>query len=341
MTPKVKVLLIGSGGVGTMAAYNLETGGQATVTTVLRSNYHFVKENGFTITSIDHGDIKGWRPTHITNSIPNVSETGEKYDLLVVTTKNIPDIPPTIVDLITPAVTPSHTTIMLLQNGLNIERPLITAFPTNPILSGVSLIGATETSPGNIVHDDRDRVTVGPFLSPGIPGERCVEAAREFVRLYGASGRVGVRYEEDVGGCRWGKLVYNASYNGACAITGMDTSSMRMAGFPIEGVIRPLMEEVVRVARAAGHELPGGIVEDMIDCDPWDTFFKPSMQQDIEKGNFIEFENTIGEPLREAERLGVPAPGLKMLYELLKIKQFQLKLKKGVVVLSTRRGSRG
>ncbi|CAG8976505.1 hypothetical protein HYALB_00006002 [Hymenoscyphus albidus] len=120
----------------------------------------------------------------------------------------------------------------------------------------------------------------------------------------------------------------------------MDTSSTRMAGFPIEGVVGPLMEEVVGVARAAGHELPGGIVEDMIDCDPWDTFFKPSMQQDIEKGNFIAFKNIIGEPLREAERLGVPASGLRMLYELLKIKQFQLKLKRGVAVLATTKRGR-
>lgn len=54
--------------------------------------------------------------------------------------------------------------------------------------------------------------------------------------------------------------------NGACAITGMDTSSMRMAGFPIEGVIRPLMKEVVEVAKAAGHILPESIIEDMINC---------------------------------------------------------------------------
>lgn len=47
-----------------MAAYNLEAGGLATVTAVLRSNFKAVSENGFTITSVDHGDIKGWKPTN-------------------------------------------------------------------------------------------------------------------------------------------------------------------------------------------------------------------------------------------------------------------------------------
>jgi len=47
-----------------MAAYNLEAGGIATVTSVLRSNYEAVIQNGFTITSLDHGFVKGWKPSH-------------------------------------------------------------------------------------------------------------------------------------------------------------------------------------------------------------------------------------------------------------------------------------
>jgi ketopantoate reductase len=62
-TDKSKVLLFGSGGVGTIAALNLEVGGHAEVTAVLRSNYNAVKERGFDIASCDHGTLKGWRPT--------------------------------------------------------------------------------------------------------------------------------------------------------------------------------------------------------------------------------------------------------------------------------------
>ena len=48
-------------------------------------------------------------------------------------------------------------------------------------------------------------------------------------------------------------------------------------------VVRPLMWEVWNIAKAAGHELPEDVVETMINVDPTDTYFKPSMQQDIEK----------------------------------------------------------
>ena len=64
MTSKANILLVGSGGVGSMAAYNLEVGGLASVTAVLRSNFEAVMQNGFTITSLDHGYVKGWKPSN-------------------------------------------------------------------------------------------------------------------------------------------------------------------------------------------------------------------------------------------------------------------------------------
>lgn len=62
-SPKDRVLLIGSGGIGTIAALNLEKGGLAEVTPVLRSNFKVVRSKGFTIRSCQHGDIHNWRPT--------------------------------------------------------------------------------------------------------------------------------------------------------------------------------------------------------------------------------------------------------------------------------------
>lgn len=62
--PRARVLIVGMGGVGAMAAYALETGGLAEVTAILRSNYDAVEKNGFDIDSVQFGhDIRGWRPT--------------------------------------------------------------------------------------------------------------------------------------------------------------------------------------------------------------------------------------------------------------------------------------
>ena len=68
---KHKVCLIGSGGVGTIAAVVLEKSGRAEVTTVLRSRFEIVQQKGWDIDSVDHGVLRGWRPSrgkHVLNS---------------------------------------------------------------------------------------------------------------------------------------------------------------------------------------------------------------------------------------------------------------------------------
>ncbi len=60
---KANVLLFGGGAVGAIAALNIETGGLGTVTAVLQSNFQVVRDEGYTIESVDHGSLKGWRPT--------------------------------------------------------------------------------------------------------------------------------------------------------------------------------------------------------------------------------------------------------------------------------------
>ncbi|KAG0650721.1 AF-toxin biosynthesis 12-1 [Hyphodiscus hymeniophilus] len=324
------VLLVGSGAVGTMGAYNLESGGLASVTAVLRSNYAAVSSNGFNITSMDHASRAD---PSVRNTIPDVvKENLKPFDFIFVATKNIADVHPTVSEIIAPAVTPGHTTVALIQNGLNIEKPLIAAFPNNTILSGVALIGATETQPGSILHDDHDHLIIGPFDNPNIPLAVQLAAAKKFVEIYSASGKVDCELNENVGFVRWRKLLYNACYNSACTITRMDTTRMRIVKQPIDDLVRPLMLEICDISKAAGYQMPDGIVETMINVDPW-SFFKPSMQQDIEKGNFIEFENIVGEPLREAEKLGVPAPTLKVVYGILKTLQWTTKENKGLVTL--------
>ena len=69
---KKSVLIIGGGSVGAIAAVNLEAGGLAEVTAVLRSNYSTVKESGYRIESCDHGTLEGWRPSTGMPLLPSI-----------------------------------------------------------------------------------------------------------------------------------------------------------------------------------------------------------------------------------------------------------------------------
>ncbi|KAK5053290.1 hypothetical protein LTR84_002264 [Exophiala bonariae] len=337
MAQKAKVLLVGAGGIGTMTAFNLEQGGLATVTAILRSNYTIVKDQGFTIDSCDHGKFQGWRPSEVLNKIPD-QEPSAPFDYIICTTKNNPDIPPTLVDLISPAVTPGHSVIVLVQNGLNIEKPLLKAFPNNVCLSGVSLMGADELSPGSILQNDVDRLYIGEFVSDTMDKEKQTAAAKDFVRIYSASGKVQCSYQPDVVFVRWRKLMYNAVWNPICALTDLDTSRFRLASedndpaSPLNLLIRPAMNEIRAAAKAAANvDLPESLVEDMVECDPIEIFCAPSMLQDRRKKRFLEFENILGEALREGEKAGASMPIVRTIYALCKAIQWRTKETSGMV----------
>ena len=217
------------------------------------------------------------------NSIPNIKETeAPPFDFLVCSTKNIADVSPTVASLIAPAVTPGHTVIVLIQNGLNIEKPIFAAFPSNIVLSGVSMIGALEVAPGSILHEDPDILQIGPFHNENLSRTVETAAARKFTEMYDA-GASTCEYIEDVIFSRWRKLVFNASWNPVCAITGLDVDRLRHTPRAIQGLVRPAMEEICAIAKAAGVNLPEDIVEWGLDAPPIDLYTKPSMQADMEK----------------------------------------------------------
>jgi 2-dehydropantoate 2-reductase len=222
----------------------------------------------------------------VLNSIPNVAKEGlPPFDFIITTTKNCPDIPPTLQSIISPAVTPSHTVIVMIQNGLNIEKATFASFPTNIVFSGVSMIEAHEGVPGTIHHEWHDELYLGPFHNPSLPQNHPTEisAAKTFINIYNAAGKSTVHFQEDVQWGRWRKLIFNAALNPICAITGLDDGRIRLAHGAVEGLVKPAMKEIYETAKELGYVLPDDIMDTMLNMDPLDLYLKPSMQVDIEK----------------------------------------------------------
>jgi ketopantoate reductase len=177
----------------------------------------------------------------VRNTIPNITEENiPSYDYILLATKNIPDVPLTAVDLVLPALPKNntHTTLVLLQNGLNIEKPFLASHPNTPVLSGVSLIGSAELTPGQIVHDEPDRLFIGAFTNPNISASLLEDVAKAFVQMYAKAGKTQCTFSPNVLHDRWKKLVYNACLNPICAVTGLDTGRIRLADGALEGLVR-------------------------------------------------------------------------------------------------------
>lgn len=250
------------------------------------------------------------------------------FQFIIIALKNLPDIY-SIPDLIAPAIT-RFTTIVLIQNGIGIEQPFVDSFPDSTILSGVSMIGARELSSGVIRHDNPDILHLGPIYNTTTTRKTEDELAASFASLYRAGG-ASCLLTNDITCMRWKKLVWNASFNSVCAMTGLDSGAIMDAG-GVETIIRPVMDEIVTIATASGCTLPDGIQQRTIDSMPREINFRPSMLVDVDRGNPIEVEAIVGNPLRIAQELGCEVPLLRMIYECLKLIQWRIVRDKSLAV---------
>lgn len=314
MSPKI--LLIGSGGVGTMAAYALEFEHKSEVTSVIRSDYEKIVNKGFTIDSCDYGKISNFRSTHIVKSVDEAKKNCP-YDFIVVSTKNVPEVLK-ITDLIKPVVTQGHSIIVLIQNGIDIEVPILEIYPDNIVLSGTSMISSTNYN-GIIYHEGADMLQVGYFMNNSLPEKDQEDAARRFIDLYDNK-FIDCSYDPCVRYTRWRKLIYNAALNSICALTGTDVARLEIFGTTAT-IVNLVMDEIITIAKSEGIVLDESIKEFMIRSDGH-NWYEPSMLVDIKKGNYIEVEILVGNPLKIAKKNGVNAPYLSAVYELLKVKQY-------------------
>jgi 2-dehydropantoate 2-reductase len=250
-----KILVFGTGGVGSIYAYICEKGG-ATVTAVCRGNYSAVKEHGITIDSKIFGKVHG-TPTPVRTVLEAVSNG--PFDYIIVASKAFPGTSALIKD----AVTPNHTSIVLAQNGIGIEQEYHSAYPTNTIISGVVYLPTTQTRPGYVEMGPLELFEIGVFPTPSNPpktGEtNAVTNAQHFSDIFRQGGAT-CTVHSDIQKPRWIKLSVNAAWNPLCALTLCDDANLLRSSPGAIEQIKSLMKEVADVATAVGYE---GLVTDV------------------------------------------------------------------------------
>src|SRR5688500_6558176 len=161
----IAILIIGAGAVGALFGSALARQ-HARVSVVCRSDYDAVKRNGYSIRSPLLGDHV-FHPAHVYR---DVGECESPPDYVLLTVKVLPELDRAA--LIRPAIGP-NTTIVLIENGIDIESDIAAAFPNNDVLSSLAFIGVGRGAPGEIVHQTLGSLTLGRYPSGiGVTAEK-------------------------------------------------------------------------------------------------------------------------------------------------------------------------
>jgi len=298
---KPKILVVGTGAIGSFYGGKLSLT-DCEVSTLSRSDYDVVKETGISIKSVG-GDFI-FRPHKI---IKRASEYNDTADFIIVTTKVLPEID--ISKIIGDAVS-EKTSIVLLQNGIDIEKDVVKFFPNNEIISALAFICVTRTDYGKIYHEDYGRITLGKF-----PGGDSLKG-RQLVDLFNKVDVPAV-YEEDIVKSRWLKLLWNAPFNPLSVICNGATTKEMIENEDILKLVKNSMQEIVALSKHDNHPLDSFLIEKNIEDTKKMRPYKTSMLVDYENKRPLEVEAILGNTLKIAEKYNVKTPYLQGIYSVL------------------------
>lgn len=206
--------------------------------------------------------------------------------------------------------------VLSLLNGIGHEADLRRALPRARPLVGTAFVGAQIESPGVVLHTSEGRIAFGEAPGPGGEAVALSPAARALADALAAGG-FPVKAVDDVRPIIWRKLLWNAAFNTANALTGTTCAAL-LAEPSMYAHLRAVMEEIRAVARAEKIDIPDAWIEKSLSADVNHSEYKTSMFVDREAGRSMEIDTILDRPIRIAARRGVAVPRLEALSALLR-----------------------
>jgi 2-dehydropantoate 2-reductase len=308
-----RILIVGTGSIGIVYSVIFTRAG-AEVVCVCRSNYDEARASGLKLESQLFGD-QTIHPT-VVSSVDEAARTSDKpFDYVVVATKSFPGSQLQSVQSLKPMLNNAATSVVLLQNGIGIEKDYHQEHPGTQIISGVVYMPTSRTSPTSVKHTEVERLYLGP--SPFGDKHGLAEGLSTVLRAGGAT----VSDCEDIQGERWKKIVANGTWNPLCALSRCRDLQLLAASPLTLQVVNDIMREICAVAAACGYakyaneeaiafqlsrsrarEYPG---------------VEPSMMADMDSGREMEVEAILGGIVKYSQEYNIEVPRLETIYILL------------------------
>jgi 2-dehydropantoate 2-reductase len=199
------------------------------------------------------------------------------------------------------------TAVLPLLNGVDITERLRAILPRGKVLSGCVYISSFFEAPGVI------RQAGGSCRMIFGPDDGRIAAYRPIETLFREAG-IRAELAADIAVPIWMKYLFVSPMAGVTSLMAKPFGDV-MADTGGRGMVRGLMEEIVRLARVKGIALPADSLETAIatvEAFPYET--RSSMQLDYEKGRRTELDLFIGTAVRAGRALEAPMPLHERLY---------------------------
>src|SRR5580704_6678716 len=318
--PSMRFLIAGAGAIGAYIGARMAQAGFDVTLFARGPHLRAMQERGVLVKSTG-GDFVA-RPI-IASSLAEVGPVDVVF--LGVKAHGLPQLAPQLGPVLGP-----DTTVVSTQNGipwwyfqgfggewdgLRLERVdpggvISSAIEARRVVGSIVYFSTEITSPGVIQHIEGNRISLGE--PDGSRSDRIRKIAEALIAS-GLRSPITTRLRHEI----WVKILGNASLNPVSALT--RATIVQMVRDPgVCSVIRSIMQEVEAVSNKLGMELPVSIDQRIAGAEKVGEH-KTSMLQDLEAGRPIELEALVGAVVELGERVGLPMPYTRTIYNCTKL----------------------
>ncbi len=287
----MRIGVIGTGAVGGYYGALLVKNG-LDVHFLLNSDFEHVRDNGLLVESKD-GDFELG-----TVNAYSCSEDMPKCDVVIVALKTTHN---DLLKSMLPDTIKKNGIIVMLQNGLNIEKDVAEIIPSATVVGGLCFLCSNKIGPGHIRHLDYGSIRLGQYQK----NEQAAGVTKELKLISDIFCNAGIpiHIADNLGKARWEKLVWNMGFNGSTVI--LNATTDRIMKNPSScAMVNEIMLEVIQAARICGYDIDDSFSEIMVTATKQMVDYSPSMKLDYEAGRPLEIENIYWRPIRAAEKNG-------------------------------------
>ena len=292
--------IIGAGAVGGYYGALLVKSGFE-VHFLLKNDFEHVRKNGLVIDS-KNGDF-------VLAAVNAYSrcEDMPKCDVVIVALKTTDN---GLLQTMLPEVLKNNGIVVVLQNGLHIEKDISEIVPSATVMGGLCFLCSNKTGPGHIRHLDYGSIRLGQYRKNDLPAGVTDELKKVSDIFSKAS--IPVSLAENLGMARWEKLVWNMSFNGTTVILNATTDRIMNNAFS-RAMVTEIMREVICGAKICGYQIDENFTETMLKATQLMVDYRPSMKIDYDTQRPLEIENIYWRPIRTVEENGGEMPKSKTL----------------------------
>ena len=297
----MRICVIGCGAVGSLFAAHLAKAGEAEIWAydIWEDHIDAIRKNGLKLSGAADFTAR-LNATSDPNEVP-------RCDYGIVATKAI-HTRSAIAQ--TAHIFDANSAVCSVQNGVGNEE--IIAEHVRYVIRGTTFPAGHPIAPGHVSYDIKGDTWIGPFEPTNPP----VGKVDELAGLVTRAGMNTIALK-DARGAQWAKLIFNVSTNPVGALTLLHHGAA--ARFqPTSQLFNDLIIEGEAVAKKLGIELHGDPRQLVQKGASAPGKHKASMLQDVLSTRQTEVDFMNGAIVKWGEKVGVPTPLNKALWELIK-----------------------